>query len=621
MKSNKTLKVIVALLAIIILASGLFWMINKDEDYGKKALESKVRMQFNNEGKFKIVIFSDLHSDIKKAPKYIKNIVDKENPDFVMITGDIEIFEGFPELEKYLDAAFGYLDDKKIPWAQVYGNHDVEYVAGGTSVKDMKEKVHAVYMKHPYNVSKPGPAGVSGESNYVLPVYGSDGKSVAMALWAIDSNMYLENNYKGMAADAILPNPINGGYKWDYIKPDQVMWYYNTSEALEKYAKKKIPGLMFFHIPLAEMNYIPNNPKETKMVGAKREPVNCSEINSGLFSFLLSRKDVFGIFNGHDHVNDFVGEYMGIRMAYTPCITHKNYHGKDSMGARVVIVDEKDVKKFETHIDYLLELGFYDDSLDRDDPIELTDEVLKKNNVEKHETANIPDKLNEPGMLANFDNFVSTQKDDLIAKGKGATVGTTFSSGTDIPPTQYPRVVSVPNGYKGNGVGIIKDEGTDYAVLSLYFPEKKYNGETYVRLYVDFTDVDWNMGSFGLIDNNGAVYQTRDNKGKEYMALFYLPDGETKWQNYTHSNQGRLGATQGTSLYNFKGWIALKVEDMLSATGPATNPQKERNGTHLKTGDVLKGLYIKYNLLHDSMIKKPFVFDEIAVTNEYWNFK
>ncbi len=60
---------------------------------------------------------------------------------------------------------------------------------------------------------------------------------------------------------------------------------------------------------------------------------------------------------------------------------------------------------------------------------------------------------------------------------------------------------------------------------------------------------------------------------------------------------------------------------MLSATGPATNPQKERNGTHLKTGDVLKGLYIKYNLLHDSMIKKPFVFDEIAVTNEYWNFK
>lgn len=577
----------------------------------QRTLESKHTLKFHD-GKFKIVIFSDTHSDVKKAPKYIKAIVDKEKPDLVMITGDIILYKTMETCRSDMDKLFKYLDDKKIPWAQVYGNHDVEY-SKTMSIKELKGNVQALYESHPYNVSKAGPKDISGVGNYVLPVYSSDGKKIAMTVWGLDSNMYLENNYPEMPAEVILPKSTNGGYKWDYIKPEQVMWYHNTSSAIEKFAGRKVPGMMFFHIPLPESNYIPNNPKETGMVGERREPVNCSELNSGLFSSILSRRDICAIFNGHDHINDYIGTYVGVRMAYTPCITHNNYHNKNVMGGRVVNISENDPKNFETHIDYLLKLGIYDDSLDREDPKEVP-------GIKTPETASVPKKLNEPGMLATFDDFKPVIKDDLVAKGAGADIGTYFRSGTDIPEPEFPYAEPTDKGYDGNAVQIIKKQGTDSGKISLYFPEKKYSGEKYLRMWIDFTGIDWNMCGFGLINKEGALFQTSDNKGKDYFALFYLPDGQKKWKAYTLSNQGRIGATQAISLYNFKGWIALRVEDLIDGGGPATNPQKERKGTSLRNGDVLKGFYFWYSLLHDSMIGKPFIIDDVCVTDDYSKF-
>ena len=629
MNGNRFLKVLVAVLAFALIGVYVNSSLNSkagdssvkiyDDKYVENTIKRDVKMQFHEDGTFKIVQFSDLHSDIKKAPGYVKKVVDKEKPDLVLITGDVELFKDLPGLKKYIETTFSYLYDNKIPWAHVYGNHDIEY-SGAKSIKELKGEVQAVYESYPYNVSKAGPKELSGGSNYVFPIYSSNGKDMAAMVWGLDSNMYLENNYKEMPAEIVMPHATNGGYKWDYIKPDQVMWYYNTSEAIERYAGKKVPGLMFFHIPLPEMNYISNNPEQTGMVGKKREPVNCSEVNSGLFAFILGRRDVCGIFNGHDHVNDFTGTYAGVRMSYTPCITHQNYHDKRVMGARVIELKENDIKNFDTRIVYLLKEGFYDDSLDRDDPVELSDEVLKEFNVERHETTSIPTLLNEPGLLSDFNNFAAIQRDDLIAKGTKANIGTVYSDGVDIPSTQFPRAKSVANGYNSGGVGIYKPEGKDYAVISLYVPEKEYNDEEYLRLYVDFTGMDWNMGNFGLINKEGALFQSRNNKGQKFMGFYYLPDGETKWQYYTHSNQGRLGATQAISLYNFKGWVAIRVKDCLAEFGPATNPQKDRNLTSLRKGDVIKGIMMRFNLLHDSMVNKTFTIDEPTLTNEYWVF-
>jgi len=50
--------------------------------------------------------------------------------------------------------------------------------------------------------------------------------------------------------------------------------------------------------------------------GEKYEPVAGPVINTGLFAAMIEAGDVMGVFVGHEHVNDFHGELLGIRLGY-----------------------------------------------------------------------------------------------------------------------------------------------------------------------------------------------------------------------------------------------------------------------------------------------------------------
>ena len=56
------------------------------------------------------------------------------------------------------------LEEKRIPWAHVYGNHDAE----GDNVP--KEKQQQIYESFDYCVSQAGDPSLPGVGNYVLPV-------------------------------------------------------------------------------------------------------------------------------------------------------------------------------------------------------------------------------------------------------------------------------------------------------------------------------------------------------------------------------------------------------------------------------------------------------------------
>lgn len=63
--------------------------------------------------------------------------------------------------------------------------------------------------------------------------------------------------------------------------------------------------MAFFHIPLLEYNELIG---DGKTFGNDREGgVASSKVNSGIFASFLDRKDVMGVFAGHDHDNDYVG--------------------------------------------------------------------------------------------------------------------------------------------------------------------------------------------------------------------------------------------------------------------------------------------------------------------------
>jgi hypothetical protein len=266
-----------------------------------------------------------------------------------MLTGDIiEGWEAPDPRDAYRQVAVP-LEDRGIPWAAVFGNHDDEGSASRIELLEAQQE-------SPHCLTEAGPAGVTGVGNYVLRVLSSRGDALAAALYALDSNAY---DSRG-----------TGKYAW--IAPDQIAWFRATSRRLaEEHSGGRpttspLPALAFFHIPLPEYDEVW---RHHVCRGHRNEAVCAPALNSGFFVALLEARDVMGTFVGHDHVNDFEGELHGIRLCYGRATGYSPY-GQEGFahGARLVRLLEGQ-RRFETWI------RLDDGSALTDPPVHLPDEA------------------------------------------------------------------------------------------------------------------------------------------------------------------------------------------------------------------------------------------------------
>lgn len=276
-------------------------------------------LKFNANGKFKIVQFTDVHY-IYNEPKAaialerINEVLDAEKPDLVLFTGDV-IF-GKPA-EEGMRTVLNLASKRNIPFGVTFGNHDNEQ---GLSRAKLLEIMKTI----PGNLTD-SVAGVSGASNYILPLKSSDGKKDAAILYCMDSHSY--SQIEGI-----------GGY--DYIKFDQIKWYRDNSAAYtRKNGGKPVPSLAFFHIALPEYNQAASD-ENAILVGTRKEKACAPELNSGLFTAMKEMGDIEGVFVGHDHDDDYAVFWKGILLAYGRYTGGDTVYNNLSNGARVIELTE-----------------------------------------------------------------------------------------------------------------------------------------------------------------------------------------------------------------------------------------------------------------------------------------
>jgi Predicted phosphohydrolases len=292
--------------------------------------QSKPALKFSDNGKFKIVQFTDIHLKVEKKQRCdsvldnMKAILSSEKPDLVILTGDIatskEVKEAWAMVTKPMI-------DAGIPWAVVFGNHDSEH---GFTNKQIMDYLVTL----PLNLSAYGPSDISGIGNYILEILGSKTNKPEALIYCFDSNAYSgEKDNKEL------------GY-YDWIKFDQIMWYRAESK---KYTalnnNKPYPAMAFFHIPFPEYVAVQ---KKSSTIGDKDENISSSVINSGMYNAILESKDVMATFCGHDHNNNFIGTLNNIALVYG-CKTGKDSYGKLDKGGRVIVLYEGE-RKFDTWI-------------------------------------------------------------------------------------------------------------------------------------------------------------------------------------------------------------------------------------------------------------------------------
>ena len=282
-------------------------------------------LRFNEQGKFKIVQFTDTHLGLgegaseyrnlqaEKTLARISRVVKQENPDFIVLTGDIVTGgDASQTWARILDSLASF----RTPFCIVYGNHDPER-------KLTREQMSKPIAATPYSLNALNGAGELADLE--LEVLSSKGDKPALLLYCMDSHDY--STIKSVK-----------GYGW--FTTDQIEWLRNACLArAESNGGMPVPSLAFFHICLQEYAQAWNNPKNSRK-GKRAEDECPGALNTGMFAAMVESGSVMGTFVGHDHDNDYVVAEKGIALGYGRFSGDDSTYNNLRPGALIIVVDE-----------------------------------------------------------------------------------------------------------------------------------------------------------------------------------------------------------------------------------------------------------------------------------------
>ena len=290
---------------------------------------SQQSLQFNKEGQFKIVQFTDVHykyddqANSQIALDRINQVLDTEKPDVVIFTGDVVVSN---DALKGWDVVLENCIKRNIPYGVVFGNHDDEYDRTRVELYD--------YISSKKGSLLPIRKGETPE-DYVLTIRSSKNiNKKAALLYCIDSHSYT----------SIQSVP---GYDW--IKFNQIDWYRKQSSAYTKENNgTPLPALAFFHIALPEHKDAIIEEKNV-FFGTRGEGVCSPTTNSGFFTSIKECGDIMGVFVGHDHDNDYAIMYKEVLLAYGRYTGGNTVYNNLPNGARIIILQEGK-RSFQSYI-------------------------------------------------------------------------------------------------------------------------------------------------------------------------------------------------------------------------------------------------------------------------------
>lgn len=311
-------------------------------------LQEKHTLRFNEQGEFKILMVSDIQETLAydvRALKGLHAMIQAEKPDLVIWGGDncdgrkVKTYE---ELKAYLDIFTAPMEETNTPWMHVYGNHDHD-----VDVPALQQSL--LYESYPHCISGHTGDEIPGTCNYMRPIYTRDG-SVGFAIFAFDTH-HKEAEYRpGVTCqDLMVPNRPPYMRKWDVVRFQQQMWYWNLSCQLQAREGHLVPAMAVMHCAPQEINLVVDNPQESQLKGEHDELMQGGVINSGVFATMLQRGDVRIIAAGHSHEDTVDGFYGGIRFTLDGTAGFSPYGLDDHRGGRIFVLREDG-----THTTYMI---------------------------------------------------------------------------------------------------------------------------------------------------------------------------------------------------------------------------------------------------------------------------
>ena len=319
-------------------------------------------LKFKN-GVLKIMHITDTHysfENVDASVRLLEIACDREMPDVVVVTGDnVDNYPEAKDTKKLIDRLMSVFDERNIPAAITFGNHDSE--RGAMS----REELMAYYNTHKSSISVDDGVELSGCGTYNIPVHASDSDKVKFNLWIFDSNDYDDEGHYGC------------------VLSDQVEWYKKRSDELTQANDgNKVYSLAFQHMIVEDVyralkmtkirvpfsyhhmydkkRFYSFDPKGVNFGTLTETP--CSGYhNYGQFDAMVEKGDVLAMFSGHDHTNAFGVKYKGIDISNTVSTRYNRDRFSSQYGYRIITINESDTSVYKSRVEHWYDMFTYDD--------------------------------------------------------------------------------------------------------------------------------------------------------------------------------------------------------------------------------------------------------------------
>lgn len=234
----------------------------------------------------------------------IKKLVKEVNPDMIVIGGD-SVLTAWNDIST--QQLCDFMDEFKIPWAPIFGNHDYEGRAD-------KSKLSEIYLNSEYCLFESGPSGMNGMGNYVVNL--ARNNKPVYSLFMLDDGQY-----------RITDGEISDGG----VSKNQIEWYKWNVDGIKSTAGVSVPSMAFMHVPVPEYKEI----KDGFISGIRSEETCTARNNDGFFDTF---KDNGGthLFAGHDHLNNFSFDYKGVMLSYLTKSSYNCNFTSDALGGTLL---------------------------------------------------------------------------------------------------------------------------------------------------------------------------------------------------------------------------------------------------------------------------------------------
>ena len=273
--------------------------------------------------------------------KTVETLIERLSPDLITLSGDLSYAGDFASYKKFAD----YFDSFKIPWTCCFGNHDNQDGDGEV------QKVIEEYMKHEFFVFERCDSSL-GNSNFVILVEKNGKNAEGIILMDTHDRVYYKTNSCGI------------NQAWGYLTTEQLDWY--SEQVSELKALGCNDTTLITHIPInayllaAEAAF--KNPQPDKSIklsdsygadlwnegyeasyGVLHEPISAYPEDEGAFNLICKLDSTKNIICGHNHVNNWVVNYNGVRFIFATKTGSGSYWEPEINGGTVLDIGESGV--------------------------------------------------------------------------------------------------------------------------------------------------------------------------------------------------------------------------------------------------------------------------------------